>query len=210
VSGKVNEQLTLEEVQQSFRTALKDFAEQLKDLTGDLSAIEIITAYGETTFNIETHPSVVGTKRFDITDLANLGKTTISGDLTILARTRMELDGDLLVILPTTKTIRSLSSNPPTVTTTGTGDSDKTGTGGSDKTGTGGSDTTTDNMLPTTNIKENEQISINHEILNLHNENVSMAIDNLKFVYGKIMDIASKVAESTGAPNNILRMFGKK
>ena len=124
---------------------------------------------------------------FDITHLANAdGKQDIIGGLTILARTRMELDGDLLVVLPTTKTVASSSSNPPGQTTAG-----------------GKNDPTT-----TADIKENEPIFINNEVLKLHTENVNMAIHNLQFVYEKVMDIASKFAVST-RPNSIIRFFRK-
>jgi hypothetical protein len=36
-----------------------------------------------------------------------------------------------------------------------------------------------------------------------------MAIQNLQFVYGKVMDIASKFAES-GGPNNFMSFFRKR
>jgi hypothetical protein len=185
----VNKSLDPEDVRQTFLNALDNFGNELKNLTVDLKAIEIITAVGETTFKVEPKSTDSKPKFEDVTDLANAGIGDILGNITILARTRMELDGDLLVILPTTKTVKSLSSGPSNVA----------------KTGRDADATVGENTAATTNIQENEPITINHEILNLHKENVNMAIQNLQFVYGKVMEIASKFAESAVGPNNIIK-----
>jgi hypothetical protein len=203
VMSTENKPLTFPDVQQTFLNALDNFGKKLKILTDDLRAIEIITAYGETTFAFESKkPEDSEKKKYnDITDLANVGGEPISGKMTILARTRMELDGDLLVILPTTQTLTSSSSSPDSVTTAGGTTSGGTA-GGTTSGGTAGGTTTT-------NIKENEPIAINNEVLNLHKENVNMAIQNLQFVYSKVLDIASKFAES-GGPNNFMSFFRKR
>lgn len=175
VAATENKILSLEEVQQTFLTALNSFGMQLKELTEDMKAIEVITAAGTTTADISSSNS-------DLTNIANGKAQNVSAKLSILARTRLELDGDLLVILPIKRAAATSSST--------------------------GTDPHTNNNTTnvTTDVNENEPIVIDNEILNLHKENVNMALQNLQFVYGKVMDIASKFAESSGK-NNIMGNF---
>jgi hypothetical protein len=93
MSGTENKILSFDEVQQTFLTALNSFGMQLKELTEDMKAIEVITAAGTTTADISSSNS-------DLTNIANGKAQNVSAKLNILARTRLELDGDLLVILP--------------------------------------------------------------------------------------------------------------
>ena len=86
--------ITPQEVQQNFLKAFNNFGVQLKALTDDLKALEVVTAVGTTTADIESSGS-------DLTNIANGQASNVSGVLNILARTRFELDGDLLVVLPT-------------------------------------------------------------------------------------------------------------
>lgn len=157
--------LTPEQVQQTFLDAFNNFGVQLKALTDDLKAIEIITATGTTTANIESSGS-------DLTNIANGKVTNVTGELNILARTRLELDGDLLVVLPTKAAAQKVQKPTP----------DKI-----------------------TDMQGNEPIQVDTEILKLHKENVNMALQNLQFVYGKVMDIASKFVEGADKSNEIGR-----
>jgi len=195
-----NDQIKFEDVQNTFLTGLNNFGEQLQALTRDLQAIEVVTAIGNTTIEISSPPedtTVEGqaTTPPDITDLANGRLQKISGKLTILARTRFELDGDLLVILPTKQTSSlspevlsdvELKEEIPTDTSAGEVPAAAAGT--------------PSEVIPTDPTTPNkvsgEAMEIDQEILALHKENVNMAIQNLQFVYGKVMDIAQKFVSS--------------
>jgi hypothetical protein len=175
----VEKQLEFQDVQQTFLTALNGFAKQLNDLTEDMKAIEVVTAVGTTTADILSSQS-------DITNIANGKGANVTGNLTILARTRLELDGDLLVILPTKQT-KSLPTSGGTQT-----------------------DTNKEKIKEEpTSVQTSEPVEIDKEILNLHKENVNMALQNLQFVYGKVMDIASKFVEGTGKGNIFSNIFAK-
>lgn len=164
-----NKSPTFDEVRNTFLTSLNNFAKQFEHLSTDLEAIEVVTAIGETTVEISSNTHTEGsgtTLKADITNIANGQAQNISGKLNILARTRFELDGDLLVILPTKKTTTASTTLP------------------------------TEGPTETTSLSElKDMVEIDKEILDLHKENVKMAIDNLQFVYGKVMDIAEKLVE---------------
>jgi hypothetical protein len=104
-----NKILSFEEVQQTFLTTLNSFGMQLKELTEDMKAIEVITAAGTTTEDISSSNS-------DLTNIVNGKAQNVSAKLNILAQTRLELDGDLLVILPIKReaTSSSTRTNPHT------------------------------------------------------------------------------------------------
>ena len=97
---QVNRLLTARDVEQNFLNAFNNFGIQLKDLTDDLKALEIVTAAGPTTADIESSGS-------DLTNLANGKASHVSGSLSILARTKFGLDGDLLVILQTKQSAKN-------------------------------------------------------------------------------------------------------
>jgi|SRR5215216_811842 len=169
----IDKDITPEHVQTTLLNAINNFGKELTYLSEDLKAIEVVTAVGTTTVDITS-----GAKA-DVTNLANSNdESEISSKLTVLARTRFELDGDLLVVLPTKKSLTASSKSENKVETN-------------------------------ENLKDNEPIQIDTEILNLHKENVNMALQNLQFVYGKIMDIASKFAESGGKGNFWNNFIGK-
>ena len=78
--------------EQALKQAFDMWVRQLQKLARDLKAIEILTAVGETTFNIEHRGAIrPGSDDFDITDLANIegnqDKDQILQGMTILART---------------------------------------------------------------------------------------------------------------------------
>ncbi len=169
----IDKNITQEDVKTTLLNAINNFGKELTYLSEDLKAIEVVTAVGTTTVDIKSGATA------DVTNLANSNdKLDISSKLTVLARTRLELDGDLLVVLPTKKSINISSKSE-------------------------------NKVEPANNLKDNEPIQIDTEILNLHKENVNMALQNLQFVYGKILDIASKFAESGGKGNFLNHFMGK-
>jgi hypothetical protein len=175
-----NRILTLEEVHQTFLDALNSFGVQLKELTEDMKAVEVVTAVGTTTADIMSSGS-------DLTSIANGKAQNLSAKLKILARTRFELDGDLLVILPTKQSVQSPNNATPSKN----------------------NDSTVVDNTEGNSISENEPVVIDKELLDLHKENVNMALQNLQFVYGKIMDIASKFADSSGKGNILNNILGR-
>jgi EAL domain-containing protein (putative c-di-GMP-specific phosphodiesterase class I) len=133
-----------------------------------LEAIEVVTAIGETTVEISTNKPIDGSDislKADITNILNGQIKDIQVNFNILARTRFELDGDLLVILPTKK----IATNPIP---------------GNQLDGS---------IENSTEIKD--RVEIDKEIPDLHKENVKMAIDNLQLVYEKVLDIAKSLVE---------------
>ena len=169
----IDKNITQEDVKTTLLNAINNFGKELTYLSEDLKAIEVVTAVGTTTVDIKSGATA------DVTNLANSNdKLDISSKLTVLARTRLELDGDLLVVLPTKKSLNASSKSE-------------------------------NKVEPANNLKDNEPIQIDTEILNLHKENVNMALQNLQFVYGKILDIASKFAESGGKGNFWNNFIGK-
>jgi hypothetical protein len=178
---------TLDEVRATFLKSLNNFGKQLERLTTDLEAIEVVTAIGETTVEISSNKSTIEGSdtplKADITNIANGQIKSISGKLNILARTRFELDGDLLVILPT----KQIATNPTTTTNPDTQPEGSTES--------------------STEIKD--RVEIDKEVLDLHKENVKMAIDNLQFVYEKVLDIAKSLVEGDTKSNffgNLLKL----
>ena len=100
--GMAEEIKDFEDVQKQFWKSMFKFGQQLENLSKDMQAMEIVTAIGTTTVKFKSEGQE-GTN-LDITSLANSNdnaSSIIDGNITILARTRFELDGDLLVILPT-------------------------------------------------------------------------------------------------------------
>ena len=185
MSGQ-SEPPTLDEVRSTFLKSLNNFGKQIEHLTTDLEAIEVVTAIGETTVEISSNKSTIEGSdtplKADITNIANGQIKNISGKLNILARTRFELDGDLLVILPTKKTGINPTSTTPATQPEGSTES-------------------------STEIKD--IVDIDKEILDLHKENVKMAIDNLQFVYEKVLDIAKSLVEGDTKSNffgNLLKL----
>ena len=180
-----NQPPTFEEVRASFLKSLHNFGKQLERLTTDLEAIEVVTAIGETTVEISSNKSTIEGSdtplKTDITNIANGQIQSISGKLNILARTRFELDGDLLVILPT----KQIATNPTT-----------------------NSDTQPEGST-TSSTEIKDRVEIDKEILDLHKENVKMAIDNLQFVYEKVLDIGKSLVEGDTKSNffgNLLKL----
>ena len=190
-----------EDVEKQFWKSMGKFSKQLENLSKDMQAMEIVTAIGTTTLKFKSEGQDGGSGDLDITSLANSNNKTdsvIEGNITILARTRFELDGDLLVILPTKpKSVgTTTSSSPPSTTgTTATGTSSSTSTSTTGTTATGTSSSTS----PV------ESYEINAEVLELHKQNVNLALQNLQFVYGKAMEILSKLAESKGNPLDLFK-----
>ena len=181
-----NRILTFDDVQQTFLNALNSFGVQLKELTEDMKAIEVVTAVGTTTADIMSSGS-------DLTSIANGKAQNLWAKLNILARTRFELDGDSLVILPTKQAIKpSPTEATPTTNKSNTMNNDKT------------------KPISTDSEKQNESMVIDTEILNLHKDNVNMALQNLQFIYGKIMDIASKFAGGADKSNMLNNFFNRK
>jgi len=181
----LNKPPTFEDVRASFLKSLNNFGKQLERLTTDLEAIEVVTAIGDTTVEISSNKDTTGesdpTLKADITNIANGQIKNISGKLNILARTRFELDGDLLVILPT----KQIVTNPTT-----------------------NSDTQPEGST-TSSTEIKDRVEIDKEILDLHKENVKMAIDNLQFVYEKVLDIAKSLVEGDTKSNffgNLLKL----
>ena len=138
-----NRILTFEEVRQTFLDALNSFGVQLKELTEDMKAIEVVTAVGTTTADIVSSDS-------DLTSIANGKAQNLSAKLRILARTRLELDGDLLVILPTKQASVLSPSNATPSKNNNSIDVDNTE----------GNSVIED--------KPNETVTIDKEVLNLH------------------------------------------
>lgn len=172
---------TMTEIQEQFRKDYYKFAKELERLTEDLKAVEVITAVGPTTIDLKDEGGEI-----EVTNIANGGKL-VEGKLTILARTRLELDGDLLSILPTKGAVtKALSNKTP-------------------------SDNEADTELkePT---DDNKMLGIDQDILNIHNENVKMALENIQFVFAKVFEIGSKLAEggNMGMFNEFKNMFTRK
>lgn len=175
-----------QDVQKQFWNAMYKFGQQLEHLSTDLQAMEIITAVGTTTVKFKSE-NPGGDNSLDITSLANSNNNTtniIDGNITILARTRFELDGDLLVILPTKQKIFTPSSSPTPGAAGGT-------------------------VSPTSpsNPVQSNTYEIDTDILDLHKQNVDLALQNLQFVYGKAMELLTTLA---GGNDNILNRIGNK
>jgi hypothetical protein len=135
-----DQEINPDQIRRNFLKFFDDLSSELGKWVSDIKAIEIITASGDISFKIESQDS-------DITDIANGGN--VEGKVKILARTRVELDGDLLVILPT---------------------------------------------------KEDQpnSVIVDNEILNIHKENVGMAMQNLQFVFKNVSDWIGALIESSG------------
>ncbi len=136
----MSEDINPDQIRRNFLKFFNDLSAELATWVSDIRAIEIVTASGNIAVKIEDMTN-------DITNIANSGN--VSGELKILARTRVELDGDLLVILPT---------------------------------------------------KEGESKStvIDNEILNIHKENVTMAMQNLQFIFNNVSNWIGKLIEGSG------------
>ena len=172
----MSEEIKDEDVIKQFSRSMLKFGKQLEKLSTDLEAMEIITAIGTTTVKFKSEGQEGTGNNFDVTSLANSNdkvSSIIEGNITILARTRFELDGDLLVILPT---------KPKSTTPLGASTASTTGS----TTGTGAS-------TASTNPKDTYEID--SEVLELHKQNVNLALQNLQFVYGKAMELLTKLAE---------------
>lgn len=129
-----------DQIRRNFLKFFNDLSSELATWVSDIKAVEIVTASGNIAVKIEGQTN-------DITNLANSG--TVSGEVKILARTRVELDGDLLVILPTKE-------------------------------------------------DQSNSVIIDNEILNIHKENVGMAMQNLQFVFKNVSEWIGKLIESSG------------
>jgi hypothetical protein len=174
-----------EDVEKQFWKSMGEFSKQLEKISKDMQAMEIITAIGTTTVKFKSGGQDGSSGDLDITSLANSNDNftnIVEGNITILARTRFELDGDLLVILPTKPKSVGATTSLVSPSTTGT--------------------TTTGTSSSTSPV---ESYEINAEVLELHKQNVNLALQNLQFVYGKAMEILSKLAESKGSPLDIFR-----
>lgn len=181
-----------EKVENTLLTALNKFGEQLQLLTKDLEAIEVITAIGNTTIEISS-PKLSSEDnttedKSDITALANGKLQKFSGEITILARTRFELDGDLLVILPTKQKLISASREARNLELKVKEDNTTENPAGEPSTPAQSPPSIPPE--PTTPPDVPDSVEIDQEILTLHKENVAMAINNLQFIYGKVLDIA--------------------
>ena len=85
----IDKNITQEDVKTTLLNAINNFGKELTYLSEDLKAIEVVTAVGTTTVDIKSGATA------DLTNLANSNdKLDISSKLTVLARTRLELDGD--------------------------------------------------------------------------------------------------------------------
>ena len=129
-----------DQIRRNFLNFFNDLSSELATWVNDIKAIEIVTASGNITVKIE------GENNY-ITNLANGGN--VIGEVKILARTRVELDRDLMVILPTKE-------------------------------------------------DESKSVIVDNEILNIHNENVGMAMQNLQFVFKNVRDWIGALIESSG------------
>lgn len=186
------EAMESEKVENTLLTALNKFGEQLQLLTKDLEAIEVITAIGNTTIEISS-PKLSSEDnttedKSDITALANGKLQKFSGEITILARTRFELDGDLLVILPTKQKLISASREARNLELKVKEDNTTENPAGEPSTPAQSPPSIPPE--PTTPPDVPDSVEIDQEILTLHKENVAMAINNLQFIYGKVLDIA--------------------
>ena len=166
MADKVEKDIDLKTVNDTFLTFFNNLGTALQEWANDIKAIEIVTAAGSIKFNIEDSKS-------DITNMINSG--TISADLRILARTRIELDGDVLVVLPTKEEF--LPTEVAAKLDAGTKPPDA---------GT---------KPPDTGAKS---IIIDNQILDIHNGSVNMAMQNLQFVFKNVSDWISKLIESGG------------
>jgi hypothetical protein len=118
-------------------TVLDDAIKRISDRIRDLSSIEVITAEG------------IGDDALTIDIIDDPTKSIfdqIRGKLHVLARTRIEIDGDILVMVPTSK--------------------------------------------------KDDDITINKEILELHNTNVATATQNWKNCLDGITNILKGLAEA--------------
>jgi hypothetical protein len=134
------QEINPDQIRRNFLNFFNDLSSELATWVSDIKAIEIVTASGNITVKIEGQNN-------DITNLANGGN--VSGEVKVLARTRVELDGDLLVILPTKE-------------------------------------------------DESKSVIVDNEILNIHNNNVNMAMSNLQFVFKNVSDWIGALIESSG------------
>ena len=177
----------LEDVQKQFWKSMFKFGKQLENLSKDMQAMEIVTAIGTTTVKFKSEGQEDSSDYLDITSLANSNDNAtniLEGNITVLARTRFELDGDLLVILPTKpkSVVATTSSTSPSTSSTTTGTSSTSPSTSSTTTGSS----------PASPAGSYE---IDAEVLELHKQNVNLAMQNLQFVYGKAMELLTNLAK---------------